>query len=182
MDAALGWLGAIVEWFGKFIPRYEIIDTTQGAVKWIGGSKVVTLGPGVHWYWPFRTKFQAYPTVRQSANLTAQTLVTKDDKTVIIGGLLVYEIKDLEAILAHTYDPEQTIKDIAATAIQQVIVTKTWDEIKADSSSGKLARDLKIMAKRELDRYGVRVLKATLTDLATAKVFKLIQSTAIDGM
>lgn len=180
MDAALGWIGNIIEWFGAFVPRYEIVDTTQGAVKWIGGSRVVTLGPGVHWYWPFRTKFQVYPTARQSEDLRTQTLVTADDVTIVVGGQVTYAIRDLEAILANTFDPAQTVKEIALTAISRVIVEKTWADLKAQFRSGELGKDLKSSLTRELSPYGVRVLKASLTDLAPTRVYKLIQSQSID--
>lgn len=182
MESAFAWLGQIIDWFGQWIPRYEIVDTTHGAIKWVGGSKVVSLGPGQHWYWPIRTKFQQFPVARQAANLITQTLVTQDDKTIVVGGLIVFEIKNLEAILAHTYDPDQTIKDIALSAIHRVVIGRTWAQIKDDFKTGALERELKAEAKRELDRYGVKVLKATLTDLATAKVYKVVQSTSQDGI
>jgi regulator of protease activity HflC (stomatin/prohibitin superfamily) len=180
VESAFAWLGNLIDWFGQWVPRFEIVDTTQGAVKWIGGKKVVVLPPGQHWYWPIRTKFQSYPTARQSEDLRTQTLVTKDNVTVVVGGLVVYEIRDLEAILAHTFDPAQTIKEIALTAVSRVVVEKTWPQLKEEHETGQLGKALKSALTRELSIYGVRVLKASLTDLAPTKVYKLIQSTSMD--
>jgi regulator of protease activity HflC (stomatin/prohibitin superfamily) len=182
MDSALAWIGWIAQWIGQFIPRWVIVDTTHGAVKWIKGSRVVALGPGLHWYWPVTTNFNTYPTARQATDLRTQTLETEDGLTIVVGGIIVYEINDVEAILAHTYDPEQTIKDISLSAIHRVLVRKSYPAIKAEVRSGSLERDLKTEVKRELGRYGVKVIKVAITDLAKTRVYKLIQSTSQEGL
>src|SRR5688572_15772955 len=121
MDSAFGWISEIVAWFGQFFPRVEIIPTTHGAVKFVRGSRVVALRSGWHWYWPFTTKFCTYPTARQTVNLRSQTLVTKDERTIVVGGLIVYEISNIKAILAETFDPDDTIEDVTTGVINGVI-------------------------------------------------------------
>lgn len=180
MDAAFAWVGAIAEWFGKFFPRWEVIPTTHGGVKWVKGATVVVMNPGIHWYWPVTTVITLYPTARQTVNLRSQTLTLKDGKTVVVGGMLVYDIVDIEAILAHTWDPEETIRDIAAGALHDVICQHTWEELTTRQRSGELDRALRRDAKKDLDKYGVRVLRTTLTDLAPCRVYKLMQSTSAD--
>lgn len=181
MGGALEWISQIVGWVGQFIPRWVIVHTTHGAIKFVRGAKVVTLGAGWHLYWPLTTDFVTYPTARQAVDLRTQTFVTSDDRTIGVGGLIVYEIKDIAAILAHTFDPEVTIRDITASAIHDVCCRKTWDELKAGQRNGSLDRELRREASRGLERYGVKVLKTTLTDLAPCRVLKVIQSTSIDG-
>jgi regulator of protease activity HflC (stomatin/prohibitin superfamily) len=182
MESAFAWIGRIIEWFGQFIPRIEIVDTTHGALKFVRGAKIVKLGPGMHVYWPLTTKFEAYPVARQASDLRTQTLVTKDDKVLAVGGLIVYEIYDLEPLLAHTWHPENTIRDICISAIHDVCCQLTWDELKDKQRSGALDRELNKEARKSLDKYGVKVLKTTLTDLAPCRVIKINQSTATDGL
>jgi regulator of protease activity HflC (stomatin/prohibitin superfamily) len=182
MDAALGWIGHIVSWFGAFIPRWTIIRTTHGGCKFVRGSKVIALGPGLHFYWPVTTELLTYPTARQAADLRTQTLMTTDGKTLVVGGLIVYEIKDIEAILAHTWDPEQTVKDIALSAIHEVLVRMSWIDIRTASELGTLNLRLRKRVRSELAKYGVKVLKCTITDLAQTRVYKIIQSTTMDGL
>lgn len=181
MESALAWIGAIAEWVGRFVPRWEIVQTTHGAIKFVRGSKVVALGAGLHWFWPVTTEFYTYPVARQAVDLRAQTLVTRDDRVIIVGGMVVFEINDLEAIFAHTFMPDETIRDISLSAIHDVCCQQTWDELKEAQRSGKLDRDLRREVKRSLDSYGVKVLKTTLTDLAPCRVLKLVQSTSKDG-
>jgi regulator of protease activity HflC (stomatin/prohibitin superfamily) len=122
-----------------------------------------------------------YPIARQAVDLRTQTFVTSDDKSVAVGGLIVYEIKDIAAILAHTFDPEETIRDITASAIHDVCCQKSWEDLKQGQRSGSLDRELRREVAKGLDSYGVKVLKTTLTDLAPCRVLKLIQSTSKDG-
>lgn len=182
MDAALGWIGQLIQWFGMFIPRRVIIPTTHAGVKWVLGNKVVPLGPGIHFYWPIVTELTTYPTARQATDLRTQTLMTTDGKTIAVGGMIVYEIRDIEAILAHTYDPEQTIKDIALSAIHDVLVTMSADELKLETELGTLSLRLRRRVRKELTKYGVKVLKVALTDFAFTRVYKVIQSTSQEGL
>lgn len=182
MDAALAWVGHLAEWFGKFFPRWVIVNTTHAGVKFVRGKKVIPLPPGVHWYWPATTDLEIYPTARQAADLRTQTLMTTDGKTLVVGGLIVYQIVDIEAILAHTWDPEQTIKDIALSAIHDVLVRLSWIDIRTEQEHGTLALRLRKRVRQELAKYGVKVLKVTLTDLAQTRVYKLIQSQSQDGI
>lgn len=180
MEAALAWIGEIFRWLGAFIPRWVVVDTTHGGVKFVRGSNPVAFGPGIQWYWPVTTNMHVYPTARQTANLKTQTILTRDSRTVAVGGMIVYEISDVEKIIAHTFDPDETVKDITMSAIHDVVCMVTMDELLEGQRSGVLDRKLKAEAKRELDRYGVKVIKLTLTDLAPCRVVKLITSTSTD--
>lgn len=174
MEGALAWVSQIAAWIGQFIPQWEIVDTAHGAVKFVRGHKVISLGPGWHLYWPLTTRMTVYPMARQANDLRAQTLVTTDDKTIVVGGLIVFEIDDIEAIVAHTFDPDQTINDISLAVINGVLSDKAWHDLKMAHQDGSLDRELLKQARRELEKYGVKVLRMTLTDLAPCRVFKLM--------
>lgn len=183
MDSALAWVGQIAEWIGKFIPRWEILNTTMGGVKFVKGSRVVALGPGIHWYWPVTTDFQVYPTARQADSLQSQSIVTADEpeRTIVVAGMIVYEVADIKKLIAFTYDPQNTIRDIALSAIHDVCAKMKWEDIKQGQRAGTLDTKLKNEARKALEPYGVNVLKTMLTDLAPARVLRLIQTTGKDG-
>lgn len=175
MDAAFAWIGRLAEWFGQFVPRWVIVRTTQGAVKFVRGSKPVALGPGIHWFWPAMTEMVVWPTARQSMNFVTQTITTKDGRAVALSAMIVYEIKDLIKIVAETWDPEDTIKDITLGSIHDVCCGFTLEDLLDRQRSGALMRDLRRESQKDLERYGVRVLRTTLTDLAPARVIRLLQ-------
>jgi regulator of protease activity HflC (stomatin/prohibitin superfamily) len=176
MEAAFAWLGQSVEWFGKFIPRWVILDTTMGMVKFVKGQPVACAPGGVYWYWPVTTTIKEVPAVRQADDLRTQTVVTADDKVIIVGGMLVSEITDLVQFVASSYDGPTTIVEMGMAAIHDVCCRLTWEELKAMQRKGTLDTRLKNAAKEQLTEYGVNVLKVMLTDMAPTKALRLVQS------
>lgn len=178
MNEALAWVGWIAEWIGKFIPRWEILDLTEGAVKFVRGKRPVYCGPGIHWYWPLLTFWQKYPIARQADRLQTQTIVTKDDKVIVVGGMVVYSVSDLLVLLTTAHSAATTIRDITLTSIHDVVCKMTWDELKDEQRRSTLDTKLKNATQKQLDDYGVKVVKVMLTDMAPARVLKLMQSTS----
>src|SRR5216684_1090213 len=107
MESALAWIGKLAEWIGAFVPRWIILDTTYGGVKYVGGKRPVALGPGIHWYWPARTTTDLYPTARQTDDLRSQTVVTADDRAIVVGAQITYEVSDIMKLLPTTFRAAQ---------------------------------------------------------------------------
>jgi regulator of protease activity HflC (stomatin/prohibitin superfamily) len=181
MDSALAWVGQIAEWLGRFVPRLLLLNTTEGAVKFVRGSRPVLLTPGLHFYWPLVTEVKAWVVARQSVNLPTQTVTTRDGKVIAVGGLLIFRIEDAMPLIAHTWNADQTIRDISAGVFHAVCSQAEWGELQMASHDGTLNRTLKKELRRRLSRFGVRVLDALLTDLAPCRVLKVIQTTSQDA-
>lgn len=163
METAFGWVGAIIDFFGSFIPRLVIVKATHGGVAFDCGHKIRKLPPGLHFYIPLISEVIVWPTKRQTTNLSVQTLVTSDNRVIAAGGIIVYEIPDVVSFLTTTYDGEDTIKDYALSAIKRVICSTSFDDLRAETSvDNKLTRVLR----RDLNRFGVKVIKVTLSDMA----------------
>ncbi len=176
MDQAFAWIGAITEWFGKFIPRVVVLPVTDRAVKFVRGKKVVPLEPDLHVYLPFTTKFVQLPVVAQTLDLRPQKLTTADDKTVIVGSLISYEIVDIQKALAETFHVDSTIRDSVLRAVTRVVLGLSWNDLREMARKGTLDTRLKNEAQKALDPYGVRVIQMSLTDLAITKVYSLVNS------
>jgi regulator of protease activity HflC (stomatin/prohibitin superfamily) len=180
MDSALAWIGHIAEWVGKFIPRWIILNTTEGAIKFVGGTDPVFLGPGIHWWWPAVTEMKPLVLARQSINLAAQTITTIDGKVIAVGGLLIYRITDPVRLVTDTWDPDQTIRDLAATALHDACSRLSWEDLQASKNTGALYKRVRQEMRRRLKPFGVKVLQATFTDFAPTRVIKLITSTSVE--
>ena len=76
----------------------------------------------------------------------------------------------------------QLEKAVALGAFHDVLTKMSHIDIRTGQETGVLALKLRQQVRRELKPYGVRVLKARLTDLAPGKVLRLIQSTSTDGI
>lgn len=178
MDSALAWIGQIAEWIGQFIPRWLILDTTEGAVKFVKGHTPVALAPGLHWYWPVTTKIREYPTAYQADRLPTQTIVTTDDKTIIVGAVVSYRVVDILPLVAHTHAAVTTVVNLSMTAVHDVCCRMSWAELKDEQRRSTLDTKLRNRAQRKLEEYGVRVEELVLVDLAPTRVLKLMQSTS----
>lgn len=178
MGEAFAWIGQIVEWFGKFFPRRVILDTTQGAIAYKNGSEVIVCGPGVHWYWPWRTTWSEHPTARQTDRLETQTMESKDGKTFIVSGTITYIVEDLAALVPLTFSPFHTIVDIAMCSVHDVCCELDWADLQSMQRRGTIKTQLKNECQKQLTDYGVRVVKLQLNSLAKARVLKISQSTS----
>jgi regulator of protease activity HflC (stomatin/prohibitin superfamily) len=178
---AFEWISALVEWVGKWLPNYRIINTTEGGIKFKGGKRAVALSAGVHWFWPARSTLEVLPMKRQADDLRSQTFVTTDDRVVVAGGMVIYEVDDMLKFAANTYDGATTVKEIVMTSIHDVCCRMSWEQLKDEQRRSTLDTKLKNAARDMLDDYGVKVIKVMLTDLAPGRVLKLIQSTSTDG-
>ena len=180
MENAFAWLKNVIEWLGQFIPQWEIVDTTRGWIKWVRGYKVKTGGAGIVWHWPVVTRFMTYAIARQTTPLPSQVITTTDEKVVVVSGMLVYEITDLVPLIAHTYDAEDTIRDIATSSLHDVCSHQTWEELRTGQGR-TLDTKLRNEAQKDLKAYGVRVIKFTLTTLAPCNVTRVIRSDFQEG-
>ncbi len=182
MESAFAWIGRIVEWFGQFFPRREIITTAEGWIKWVGGDKVMTGGAGIVWYWPVQTVFKKVNVVRDSINCNAQTLTLPSGDTVLVEAVVIYRISDL-AKLAATTEPFSTIADETMGAVLYALESyESWEAIREASKRRKGQRDsdfnrkLKEEVQRALATYGVDVLAVNLQNKAKCRVLKLVNS------
>lgn len=181
MGDALAWVGQLAEWIGSFIPRWKIVPVTFGGVKYVRGHKVVPMPAGINWYWPITTIVDTYPVVRQTDNLPSQTLMTRDASVITVSGLVIYEVPDVVKLLTSTHEPQHAITDITLAAIHSVCCEMDLKDLHIEQQRGTLDTKLKNAAKKQLEDYGVRVLKVQLTDFAPARVLRLVQSTSKDG-
>lgn len=194
MDAALGWIGAIIEWIGKFFPRFATLEMNQGALKTEGfflpprfrrfkdDCRITVMGPGLHWWWPATTTFERYPTAYQTDNLPSQTIETPDGATVTVGGMISYRITNLGLLLPFCHEPIKVIQTVTLPAIHQVVCRLPWAELQEQQRKGTINTKLRNEAKKRLAEFGIEVSDVELTDLARARVFRLIQSTQQDDM
>ena len=178
MDSALAWIGQIASWIGQWIPRWAVLDTTEGAIKYVGGKKVVVCGAGIHFYWPARTSWVTYPTARQTDRLEAQTMESKDGLTFIVSGTLTYKVLDLALLVPCTHSPSTATIDIAMTAVHDVCCSMDWKELQEEQRKGTLKTKLRNAAQKDLKDLGIEVLMLKLNSLARCRVLKISQSTS----
>lgn len=181
MESAFAWIGAIVEWVGQFIPRILLLDITQGAVKLRRGREITELEAGLHIFWPLVSVVKIWPSVRQTIDLTAQAFETKDGKSVQVSGMITYSVSDIVSLMTGTFDPDNTIRDVGMTALHDVLIQYTWEEIREGMINRVLKKELQREVQKELKIYGVKVIAVGFKDLVGTSVYKVALEQSTDG-
>lgn len=178
MNAAFEWIGQIADWFGAFIPRWHILDTTEAAVKYVRGKPKYCCPGAVHFVWPLMTTWMMYPVARQTDRLETQTMESKDGKTFIAAGTITYSVNDIMMLVPTTHSPSATVIELAAGALHDVCCDYNWEDLQVHQRKGTLKTQLRNEAQKQLKDYGVTVIKVQLTSLARCRVIKVNQSTS----
>ena len=177
MESALGWLGQIFNAILQFIPRIAIIRNTHQAVKWKRFQKISAVESGrLTIYWPLITDIEVIVVARQTTECGTQVITTSDGIQVCVTSLLVYWINDvIKAIGQKNWDVDGTVKELTQAVLVEEVLKLTYGELHKQLCSGKFTQSFTDNCKKQLDRFGVHVEAARLTDFAKIDgVFKLI--------
>lgn len=161
------WISDFFYAFGKLFPRIFIVKKTHRGLKFVWGSDVREIEPGIHWYWPLITKYKLLPINEQVLLLNTQTLITADNVEVSLSAFLIYKIIDIKAAILNAYDIYQIMDD----RIQGIIL----EEVRENNFEDLINIVLTEKAGEELAIYGVEVVRCRLANLSKSRTFRLIQ-------
>jgi regulator of protease activity HflC (stomatin/prohibitin superfamily) len=169
METAFSWLGQIFDALLQLVPRRVIIRATERGVKWSLWKEPQEMCPGIRFYWPLITDIEVIVVARQTINLPTQSLMTRDGKTVVAGGVIIYKISDIvQAIGKQNWSPEDTAGDITQAAIVEVVARWDCDKL-LKNISGDVERQLSNICRKKLRQFGVHVSRASLVDFSTVR-------------
>lgn len=172
---AFAWLGDIFEALIRFIPHLKIIKLTQGGLKFRRGCEITVLTPGLWWYWPLITTVDVVTTVRDTLDLNGQTFTTKDGKSVLVSGMVMFTISDVEKLLTTAPDYINTISDVCMNCIHDLFTQYEWEQIRAGIVDGTIGKELRRSSQEQLRSFGIKIISLGLKDLAPVRVLKIVQ-------
>jgi len=174
MRATAGAIGAVVVliWLasGSFI-----VQEGQTGVVYTFGKVSHTTGSGFNWRWPY--PFQSEETVKVSqmrvveigyrGNIknkqARESLMLTDDENIIdIQFAVQFKLKDPVAWLMNNRDEEDTVRQVAETAIREVVGKNKMDFVLYEGRD-KVAFETQQLMQQILDRYASGVLISTVT-------------------
>lgn len=171
LDQAFGWLGQVAEFIGSLFPRLVIVKTSERALKYVHGRELVLLAPGLHLFWPLVTEIEWCAVVRQVVVHKPHVLETRDGVQVTVGGVTSYRVSNPIRYLAENEAPAESVDDLAAAAIRQVVVAHTYAELQA--ALPEIDDQITAAARELLRPFGVRVEATRLTDFARTRALHL---------
>ena len=164
------WIGELCRWMADWFPRWVQIDRNEVAIKHKGWRKrwVVTLTPGVRWYWPAFSQiegpFKTVPTTLSTSLVRVNNMVAQ--------GFIKWKISGIVKFAVDNEDTLGMLDDLICAAIREVIEEAneyTWEAI--DEKLSDAVRD----ATKDL---GVKVLAVRLTTLTTARMHCFLEGSA----
>jgi regulator of protease activity HflC (stomatin/prohibitin superfamily) len=166
------WVNDIMQWFGDLVPDWDLLERTNGGIKFKPGDKIEVLVPGkLYWWWPATMSVQTLPIKRQTLSFN-QRLTTKDEITISCNTVIVYEVEDVVKAIVETHDFEDTIVEVSQKLTVKPIMSREFAAIREDmAESNEMRNELTRAARSLLGEYGVRVLDAYVSDFTETRVF-----------
>jgi membrane protease subunit HflK len=153
-----------------------IVQEGQAGVVTTFGKLSRTTGAGFNWHWPY--PFQAHETVNVSQVRTAEIgyrstvrnkqprealMLTDDENIIDIQFAVQYTLKDPVAWLFNNRDQDDTVRQVAETAIREVVGKSKMDFVLYEGRE-KVANDVHQLMQQIVDRYalGAQITNVTM--------------------
>jgi regulator of protease activity HflC (stomatin/prohibitin superfamily) len=146
-----------------------VIDQYERGVRLRFGKFKSVQEPGLGWKIPFVDKVLTNHVAWTTLNLPPQSLVTKDEKNIVVSAVVKYRVVDIETFLMDVYDATDALSDMTQAVVKKGIMSKTWEECKAEELDGELTK----RARAEARKWGIEVSALTLANLATIRSIRL---------
>lgn len=168
----------IFEIGGELFP-FEVINHYDRGVKLRFGKavcdktgKVKILEPGPHWKWPFIDNINSHMVKITTMDLSEQTVTTKDGQSIVVRGILKYEVNDVATLLLEVDSATAALKDMSMGILRNILINKNWSEC----NTPELGRQITEKIRNEAKKWGIKVEIFTLTDLAIMRSIRLLNS------
>ncbi len=170
--SAFDWIGNFMDRILQFIPEWDLLEPTQGGVRFRPGGKVDVLTPGkMYWWWPVCMKVTVMDTKRQTITLSLR-LTTKCGESVLIEVVIAYTIGDVELAIVQTRDFDDTIDEIGMKIVVKPVMSRRFEEVITDlADSNKMNNEIKSAARSVLRDYGIEVVDGFVVTFVKTKVY-----------
>lgn len=171
---SVGVIGMVVL-FLWLVSGFFIIQEGQTGIVLSFGKYSHSAQPGFNWRWPY--PIQSHEVVNLSQvrtvevgyrgnirnKIARESLMLTDDENIIdIQFAVQYRLKDASAWVFSNRDQEETVKQVAETAIREVVGKSKMDFVLYEGRE-KVAFDTSAMMQQILDRYNIGVLVTNVT-------------------
>jgi len=158
-------------WF-SLIPFYVINEFEHGIILRLG-KWYKDIYPGLGWKIPFFDEVLKCRNTVTTMSIQNQTLTTLDGEQITIEAIVKYKINNAKKYLLEVEDTTDAINDITQGKIKEIVTNKTWNEVRLLQDA-----EIKEAVSIETIKWGIKVYYITITSLAKARVYKLINDNA----
>lgn len=155
------------------VPYYIIHVGNSGVLLRLGKFRKV-LAPGLHFKIPIIDYIGEHTSVWTTFRLQPQSLITKDDKNVVIKAIVKMRVSNIRKFWCEVWGAEDAIADITSSIIKKQIHIRTWSEICSNEMDDIITK----YAREEGFKWGIEIQQVTLADMGVIKTIRLISDVA----
>jgi len=156
---------------GKDFLPYIIVEQWNEAIMLrCGKLQQKVLKPGIHFKIPFLDSVWEATIITQSLEMNPQSITTRNGRNVVVKAIIRFRIEDVKTYLTTISQPHDVLIDTTQGMIREIIEGLTFAEIYGMDS---------LLTKKVgafLRKWGIKVERVTLTDLASINSLRIIQN------
>jgi modulator of FtsH protease HflK len=160
---------------------FYVVDAAERGVVTRFGEYVATTEPGLRWHVPWPIEARQIVNVESIEGVQEQTrMLTSDENLVDINLAVQYRRAEPVAYAFNVRDPDQTLKEVAESAIREIVGRSRLDYVLEEGRQEITART-KELVQRTLDSYKTGV-EVTTVNLQGVNVPDQVQSAQRDAI
>lgn len=133
------------------------VDAAEQGIELRFGAYQTTTQAGLQWHWPWPIEsVEKINTARTETWSYQGSMLTRDENIVIIDLIIQYRRADPVGYLFSVQAPEDTLRDITASAIREIVGKNELDFILTEGRS-EVAEQTQALLQRTLDVYGTGI-------------------------
>lgn len=155
MTNALAWLNDLVQWLGRWIPRFVLIHPTHLGVRFGPKGGSVAVGPGLVFYWPITHDLIQVPITAQSIQLSGQVLHLANGESHMVPRICIcilnvqFSIKDAVKAATRILNFHALVANRAQSAAAQY-----W---RGDMDARGWIAPAQEQLEQEMEEFGIRI-------------------------
>lgn len=176
---AAGWIlgGLGIALCGTcYSPLKSINQGMYGVVMKFGRLRSV-VGAGLHWINPVTEVIRPVDVRTTILDLPAQTVVTKDNMSIRIDGVVYYTIFDIKKALFNLQDVQDSVFQLALVALRTVFGTKQLQECLEQRE--EIAEEIESLVVDKAAEWGVKINMIQITDIILPQELRMILSSVV---
>lgn len=142
---------------------FVVVYDGQHALRFTLGRAGLVVGPGIHFKWPIVQRYEVRDTRHTTLDLDPQVIQTRDELVYEIDTKLIYQIVDLRRAVVEVDDLVSGLKNRVAIAVQQVVKTKTRDDL---HDVAALVAEVTAALADVAEAWGVRIVEFGFSNLS----------------
>lgn len=167
------WLRAILEAAWDRLLPFTVVHQYQNTGVFRFGKYHRTLGPGLHWRWPFAEDLVTEDICIKTLALDFQTVTTKDNNAVVVCGIVRWRIVDVKPFICEIGNQHDVLRDTSMGAVLNAVRMVDLATLRDDPPGNKIAIEIRRLVKP----YGINIEAFTFTDSGPIKTYRLMTHT-----